>query len=141
MEKGYLWHLTRSACWICDKKITFWLFYPLYENYQLFWKKSMWICLHSAFVKLDFINLHKITIIIVCFRLCETWDESVNISGFPHRFYFGFFGMESQNFAGYYSARICLIKEKEIGEKGRGKWRWRRRKGFEMLNRYRFESI
>ena len=46
-----------------------------------------------------------------------SWNDSANISGLPYRFYFGFFGMESQNFAGYYSARICLIKEKEIGEK------------------------
>ena len=57
----------------------------------------------------------------VHFISVESWNDSPNISGFPYRFYFGFFGMESQNFAGYYSARICLIKEKEIGEKGRGK--------------------
>ena len=53
----------------------------------------------------------------VHFISVESWNDSPNISGFPYRFYFGFFGMESQNFAGYYSARICLIKEKEIGEK------------------------
>ena len=57
----------------------------------------------------------------VYFISVDSWNDSANISGFPYRFYFGFFGMESQNFAGYHSARICLIKEKEIGEKGRGK--------------------
>ena len=46
-----------------------------------------------------------------------SWNDSANISGFSYRFYFGFFATESQNFAGYYSARICLIKEKKIGEK------------------------
>ena len=53
----------------------------------------------------------------VYFVYVDSKNDSVNISGFPYRFYFGFFGMESQNFAGYYSARMCLIKEKEIGEK------------------------
>ena len=35
----------------------------------------------------------------------------------PYRFYFGFFGIKSQYFAGYYSARICIVKAKEIEEK------------------------
>ena len=92
--------------------------------------------LQISFLKLDNKLKFKVYFIPV-----QSWNDSANISGFPHRFSFGFFGMESQNFAGYYSARMCLIKEKEIGEKWRGKWRWRRRKELEMLNRYRFESL
>ena len=83
----------------------------------------------------------KCTTIIVCFRFCETWGESINISWFPWSFFIRFSGIKSQYFAGYYSARICLIKAKEIEEKWRGKWRWRRRKWFGMLIWYRFESL
>ena len=41
-------------------------------------------------------------------------QKEIKIS--PYRFYFGFFGIKSQYFAGYYSARICIVKAKEIEE-------------------------
>ena len=57
-------------------------------------------------------NFEEIT--KVHFISVDSWNDSANISGFPYRFYFGFFGMKSQNFTAYYSARICLIKKRKL---------------------------
>ena len=50
-----------------------------------------------------------------------TWDDNINILGFPWPIFVGYLANERRHFIDYYSAGILLIETKEGSEK----WKWK----------------